>query len=276
MHDRGGRRAEPVHVVAACVAVLCLSGGAATAGATAPDGTVGPAVPSGSDVGVPAIPDLPDVATDAGDAVIVTPADRTTPLMEGDANAVFAVRIPAGATCPGDSANDDWRVQSFIVPAGTDLGTIQYGATRPAGEHMYALYTVEGRPYAQALLAQNPRPGLPGQILDPPPFDFHQFTPDLLPVGRYEVGVACSYYETVERYWDVELDLVEDTDVQPAQRRWIVVENDGTTPTAVAGETAAPIGSIVAITLATLVAAVIGWRVLAARRRPTPSKEYAR
>ncbi len=143
---------------------------------------------AGLDRPVSVVPELPVVAADVGDVVIVSASDRTTPLTEGDTNSVFSLQLPTGSVCPGDSANDDWRVQSFIVPAATDLATLRYGSTRPRGDFMYGLYTTEGRPYVQVLLAQNPTAGQPGQILDPPPLSFGTFTPDLLPVGRYKIG----------------------------------------------------------------------------------------
>jgi hypothetical protein len=174
-----------------------------------------------------------DGAIDAGDVVVVDPADSSQEMSEGDSNSVFALRLPEGSECPGDSANDDWRVQSFIVPAGTDLPSLTYGATRPRGEFMYGLYTTDGWPYVQVMTAQNPAPGQPGMIIQPPPLSFGVFTPDLLPVGRYTIGISCSYFERGERYWDAELILTEDPDVLPGERSWQVAaapsESAGTT-----------------------------------------------
>lgn len=254
------------------VALGCTWSAGIAAGTTAPVGTAGPAVPQGA----PVAPDLPAVATDAGDAVIVSAADRTSPLAEADGNTPFAVTIPVGSTCPGDSANDDWRVHSFIVPDGTEIGTLKFSATRPRGENMYALYTIEGRPYAHALLAQNPSPGLPGQILDPPPFNFRQFTPDLLPLGRYTIGIACGYADSIERYWDVDIEVAEDTDVVPSERRWTAISADGVPTAGASGGDSAPVGLIVAVVAgaAVAVAAAVAWRVRARKHPLTPVKEY--
>jgi hypothetical protein len=264
---RVGRRLTGASLVASLV-VVTLAGGAGPALAGA--GTIGPTVPAPA----PVVPELPDRATDAGELVVVSAANTEDELTDGDTNTVFAVRLPAGSVCPGDSANDEWRVQSFIVPAETDLGSLVYGATRPRGDLMYGLYTTEGRPYVQVLLAQNPEPGLPGQILAPPAMSFAPFTPDLLPVGRYRIGVACSYFEVGERYWDAEIELTEDRDVQPGERRWSVVAADGTTTTpSVDGAGTNPLTVVAA-----LVAAVGAVAFLTIRRRRTPAlvKEQAR
>lgn len=222
-------------------------------------------------VGPPA-PSLPDIATDAGDLLVVTGANSRTPLLEGDSNTVFSVALPVGATCPGDSANDDWRIQTFIVPAATDVPALQYGPTRPEGETMYALYTTEGRPYAQVLLGQNAEPGQPGLILDFPPMSFAPFTPDLLPTGRYTIGVACSFYEVGERFWDAQIELTEDRDVTPGERRWRVVDaaTPGGTGAAVTSTEASGVPTLAIVLLIVLVTAAGGVSALLIRRRNQP------
>lgn len=254
--------------------LTCVSAGAVSADVAALPRSVGPVPGEGA---VPTDPDLPAVATDAGDLVVVTGANSNDELQEGDSNTVFSVRLPDGATCPGDSANDGWRVQTFIVPAANDLGRLDYGATRPRGDFMYGLYTTEGRPYTQILLAQNPGPGIPGVILAMPALSFAPFTPDLLPVGRYRIGVACSYFEVGERYWDAELELTEDTGVEPGQRRWRVIGPDGTPA---ASDSADDGSSALAIVLAVAAIFAVGGAIafvtLGRRRAPQPVKEHAR
>jgi hypothetical protein len=261
-------------VIGALAATFAMAGSGPSV-AEAPPTTAGPLLPAEQQV--PVVPDLPDVATDAGVVVVVTGANSDDALTEGDSNTVFSVRLPEGSTCPGDSANDDWRVQTFVVPASTDVGRLRYGATRPQGDFMYALYTTEGRPFAQVLLNQNPTPGQPGDILPMPALSFAPFTPDLLPVGRYTIGVACSYYETGERYWDAQIELTEDLAVEPGQRRWRLLAADGTAVSPVAADS----GTSVAVpTIAVAVALACGVFVaaLVIRRRRTPplTKEYAR
>ncbi len=223
------------------------------------------------------VPELPLVAADLGDVVVVSASDRTTPLTEGDTNTVFSLRLPTGSACPGDSANDDWRVQSFIVPAATDLAVLRYGSTRPRGEFMYGLYTTEGRPYVQVLLAQNPSPGQPGQILDPPPLSFGVFTPDLLPVGLYKIGIACSYYEIGAKFWDAEIVVSENRDVEPGQRTWALASSDETATAITAGATGSgdsAMAKAVAAAAALATVAVVGTLRLRRRRNPVLSKEH--
>ena len=223
----------------------------------------------------------PQGAVDAGDVVVVVPTNRSEALDEGDTNTIFSLRLPAGAECPGDSANDDWRVQSFIVPSGTDLQTLAYGATRPRGDYMSGLYTTEGSPYVQVLTAQNPAPGQPGMILDPPPLSFAQFTPDLLPVGHYVIGMACSYFERGNRYWDAEIMLTEAPGVKPGERRWQVVAAESD-PDAIAsnGDSGGDGGQwmLVLAAAAVGVVAVVATGAVLRRRRPPRvlAKEHSR
>ena len=257
------------------VVVLALASG--TGPVVAGTGPIGPIVPAPA----PEVPDLPESATDAGGVTVVSASDRNDEITGGDTNTVFTLRLPTGSVCPGDSANDDWRVQTFIVPAETTLGSLSYGATRPSGEFMYGLYTTEGRPYTQVLLGQNPEPGLPGQILDPPALSFAPFTPDLLPLGRYKIGVACSYFEVGERYWDAELALTEDREIQPGERRWTVASADGADGADAAAASSGDDGGLdpmVVVAAAAAAAAVPVAAVLAYRRRRSPAlvKEHAR
>lgn len=219
------------------------------------------------------------VALDAGDIVVVEAVDRSKELVEGDTNTVFSLRLPDGSVCAGDSANDDWRVQSFIVPAATDLQSLHYGATRPRGEFMYGLYTTEGGPYVQVLTAQNEVPGQPGQILEPPALSFAVFTPDLLPVGRYRIGISCSFFEAGAKFWDAEIVLTEAPDVQPGERRWSVASvpdapaGDSSTTSDSGGSNSTPIIIIAFAALAALVVAATFLRRI--RRAPTLSKEHS-
>ena len=168
-----------------------------------------------------------EVPIDAGDVVIVDANNRRRPLTEGDSNTFFSVRLPDDATCPGDSANDDWRVQSFVIPDEMDPGALEYKALRPIGDNLHALYGADTRPYIQAFLGQNSGPGQPGQILDPPTLSFAVFPAGTLPEGVYRIGLACTYFRDTAKYWDTRIELTSDPAVQPGQFRWRVVEPAG-------------------------------------------------
>src|SRR5262245_29250980 len=48
---------------------------------------------------------------DAGAVSVVAADDPSRVLTEGGSADAFTLRLPEDAVCPGDSANDDWRVQ---------------------------------------------------------------------------------------------------------------------------------------------------------------------
>ena len=112
---------------------------------------------------------------DAGAAVVVDPVNVNRQLTDGDSTSAFTFRLPEGASCPGDSANDDWRVQSFLVPAGTDIGSLRYRASRPDGEKYRSLRFLDGDIFAMELTNPNPGPGRPGEIVALPPMTLAWF-----------------------------------------------------------------------------------------------------
>lgn len=150
----------------------------------------------------------PDEPVAAGDATIVDANNRDRPLYEGDSTTIFSLRLPDDATCPGDSANDDWRIQSFLVPDGVDPGSLEYGPTKPSAEGTYSLRGVDTRPWVSAFLAQNPAPGQPGEIPDPPSLIFGVL-PGSLADGRYQIGVVCHFYGKPANYWAATVDVSE-------------------------------------------------------------------
>ena len=61
--------------------------------------------------------------------VVVDPSDA---VLEGGGSATpFGLRLPEGAACQGDSADDSYRVEAFLVPEGTDPGSVVYGELAP-------------------------------------------------------------------------------------------------------------------------------------------------
>ena len=71
-----------------------------------------------------------DPPDDAGNVVLVDPEKTTKELTSGDTNTEFTFVIPDGASCPGDSAHDDWRVDTFIIPAAEPV-PVQFAAIGP-------------------------------------------------------------------------------------------------------------------------------------------------
>ncbi len=183
---------------------------------------------------------------DAGAVGIYDVDDPSTTLVEGDSNTVFTLRLPDGASCPGDSAHDDWRVNSFIVPATDDPGALRYGVIWPEGDGRYALYGADTRPYSLVLTGQNATAGLPGRIVAPPPFTLGVFPAGTLTADRYRIGLACTYFRETAIYWDTELVMSDDPDIQPGELRWRLADAPDT---AGAGSDSGGTGSIGAFPL---------------------------
>lgn len=159
---------------------------------------------------------------DAGEAIVVAGAGETRGLSGGGSKTEFSIRLPDGASCPGDSRNDGYRIQSFMVPAGVDLSTLLYRSVRPEGEGRYPLYDVHTTPYVQVQTADADESGQPGLIVNIPAFSYSVFPPGALAEGRYHVGIACTLINETIRYWDAEVEVVTAPDDKPAEIRWSV------------------------------------------------------
>jgi hypothetical protein len=167
---------------------------------------------------------------DAGAAVVVDSVNVDRELSEFDSTTAFRLRLPEGASCAGDSANDDYRVQTFLVPADTDLSNMKYRSRSPDGNDLYrALRFVDGESSIQVPTDQNGGPGEPGLIVEPAlPFTFAHYRESSLPPGRWKLGVACTPASwVVDRYWDVEVQLETAADVVPGGLRITVIDDAG-------------------------------------------------
>lgn len=161
----------------------------------------------------------------AGRVEVVSSADvGALPRNGGGSRTPFSLRLPSGSSCPGDSANDGYRVQSFIVPAAADVSTLTYRSVSPQVPGGYALYDVVTNPFIQAQTADARSPGQPGLIISIPNFSFAVFPPGHLPSGRYHVGIACSLHNDTVRYWATDLVVTTTPDDQPAHFRWRVAD----------------------------------------------------
>lgn len=196
----------------------------------------------------------------AGDAVVINGLDGTASLTSGGSATSYSLRLPDGAACPGDSANENYRVQSFIVPATDDPATLTYESQKPAGEGRWALYDVNTTPFAQVLTEVATVPGEPGRITPLPQLSFAVFDPGMFPDGRYRIGVACTEWSETKRYWDTEIDIVADPADAPAQLRWAVV---GTTSPDGSAGTSLLVGL-------TVVGVAVAVAVVVLRRRFSP------
>lgn len=165
----------------------------------------------------------------AGEAVVVSVPDTSERLSEGGSATVFTLRLPDDASCPGDSANDQYRVQSFIVPVADDLGALTYETIKPEGDGRWALYDTDTRPVVHALTEPNNGGGQPGRIGGIPPFSFAVFPPGELPDGTYHIGIACSLFKETVRHWATQLVLTAAPADEPGRLRWRLAADSGTT-----------------------------------------------
>lgn len=208
---------------------------------------------------------------DVGDVVLVDPLDYSRELDGGASAVAFALRLPDGASCPGDSANDNWRIRSFLVPTEFDMADIVWGHNDPEGENQWSLYGVDSNPVIADLLASNAAAGEPGLIQQIKPLTFGVFTDGILAPGEYRLGVACMYFTETAMYWDATVRIEHAPDDRPAQLRWTVVP-----PVAPAHTTGGTGGTVTALAaVAVALAAVAVFRVTRARRPRTSTKERA-
>jgi hypothetical protein len=169
-----------------------------------------------------ATPTIQGPPVDGGTVTVVSASNAERPLSEGTSSTIFTLRLPEGATCPGDSEHDQWRIQSFIIPVGDDPGGLTYDDIGPEGPGLFALYAVDENPYVHVLLESNAAAGSPGRIAAVEPLSFAVFPPGTLPAGDYRIGLACTYFRHTALYWDTEFTLVADPEDQPGQLTWSV------------------------------------------------------
>jgi hypothetical protein len=148
------------------------------------------------------------------------------PLSSGGSATPFALVLPSGAACPGDSATDDYRVQTYMVPSTVSPGTLTFDPNGPSPQGVGAdfrqpLFDTSGNPVVNRLTDI-----ATGTISGLPTFDFAVYGPDgpdLVPAGTYNVGVACTLNLVLERYWNVQLVFTADPADEPSGITWTVV-----------------------------------------------------
>ncbi len=153
----------------------------------------------------------------AGDVVVVDESGAVA--TAGGSATAFGLRLPSGASCPGDSADDDYRVEAFLVPEGTDVGSVVYGELAPQVEGGSSLWDTNTNVFDGELTSDAP-PGEPGLIVNLPNFSFAVLYPGELAAGDYRIGIACSLFNETQRYWDTSFVVTADPADQPAAFRW--------------------------------------------------------
>ncbi len=167
-------------------------------------------------------------AEDAGEAML-TAGEGSRRLAKGGSTTQFSIRLPVGASCPGDTANDGYRVQSFMAPATVVASTIEFDGLGPRpnaygdwATFRQPLYDLATRPLDAGFTAVATAPGQPGPIINLPVFSFAVYAPGELPPGSYRLGIVCTLSNQPVRFWDTEIEVRAAPDDKPAQVSWRV------------------------------------------------------
>lgn len=176
------------------------------------------------------VPGVADAApTDSGLAAIVTPsggAGAGQPLAGGGSATAFSIDLPAGAACTSDGLNGG-RVNSYMIPGtqnpAADLtfngnGSLvgQSTGTGGTGTFRQNLFTTTNLPARGSVIALNINDAA---VINIPNFDLDVFTPGQIPVGVYNVGLACVDLDepvpsgstfAPNNFWNTRITLVAD------------------------------------------------------------------
>ena len=172
-------------------------------------------------------------------------------ITDGKGSTSFSFVLQGKSECQGDSAEGNYRIQSFIVPQTVDPKTLRFESTKPAGEGNWALYDVNTRPYVQDFTSVAVAPDKPGRIDSIPQLSFAVFPPGTLAPGLYKMGIACSLMNDATRIWETTIEISEDTSDSPANIRWTVI--GGVTAESESNPAALLVLGVVAVALAGLI-----------------------
>jgi hypothetical protein len=157
--------------------------------------------------------------------VVVTGGEAFEPgVQAGGSATVFGLDLPADAACQGDSASDNYRVMSFLVPDELDPGSLRYEELKPVGDGAWSLWEESTDPFINALTSQS-EGDLPA-LVSVPRFTFSVLLPGEMSPGDYRIGIACALDNETTRYWDTPFTIVTDSSDAPAQFRWTATAQD--------------------------------------------------
>lgn len=172
----------------------------------------------------------------AGDARVKA-ANGSPDLFAGASDTTFTLRLPTGAACEGDSANDGYRWSTYMVPASVDPSTLTFGLDGPipftvGAGFRAALYDTASSPVAAQQTANATTAGGPGPIINIPNMTYGVFVPGDIPAGTYNIGIACYLGPAgptqMKSFWNVQKVFSTSASGGPAQVNWVF----GTVPAA--------------------------------------------
>ena len=182
-------------------------------------------------------------ATKAGDASVIVPDDGRAgagqPLTSGVTTTPFSLRLPTSASCRGDSANEGYRVQTYMVPANVDPGSLTFGSVGPLPTATGAafrepLFETTSNPVVNVQTAAATKPPGPGPIINIPAMNFAVYKQGDVPAGTYNVGIACTRGQPsgkqLDTYWNVRLDVKDGLGGPGAGPLWTVTGNPDASP----------------------------------------------
>jgi hypothetical protein len=159
-------------------------------------------------------------ATKAGEAVIITPDDGRVgagrSLSSGNTATPFSLKLPPSASCRGDSANDGYRVQTYMVPASVDPATLTFGSVGPiptgtGASFREPLFATTSDPVVNNQTAAATKPPGPGPIINIPAMNFAVYKSGDVAAGTYNIGVACTRGQPsptqLDTYWNTRFDV---------------------------------------------------------------------
>jgi hypothetical protein len=155
----------------------------------------------------PGLPFLDSSGADAAAAGTAPVGPLTFDPVSGNSDRQFAVGpSPLPATCPGDSANDGFAVNTFMTPVTNDPATLTYNAAGPVGAGFtQPLFDRFDSP----IINKNTAPDT-GLILSIGPARFSVFGPGGIPAGRYFIGLACTKAGVTETFWASTVEVTAD------------------------------------------------------------------
>ena len=138
----------------------------------------------------------------------------------GDSATDFTLTFPNGAVskCPGDTANDGYYLQGFVVPGATVVDDLTFDGSSPSvGQPLF-------EPSGTAVQNYTVEPST-GNILQlPGTYTFTINSPGDFQTGTYLVGLACTKGDgagMVKTYWTTAMDITTDASAGPAQFTWV-------------------------------------------------------